>query len=184
MATTAERGQGTSVPRVEDLYRHLDDVRLRSYEGAGPRADRDRVFGTAVELVSPVVTRLLEETRETFIDGEGEITHVQPASDGEGGLAARWELSWPAQRAAVNRHEPPETASAIPPIRVIAWFGATFTHGHLRGSTAGDWPLQVLDAADAERQEPILRAIIEAELHQRIFDGGWTMITSYAKRHA
>jgi hypothetical protein len=167
-----------------DLGRHLDDVRLRSYEGAGPRAERDRVFGRAVELIDPLVTGILEETRAAFLDGDGEVTHAPPAADGQGGLVAKWELSWPAQRAAVDRHEPPETARPIPPITVIAWFGAAFTHGHLCGPTAGQWPLQVLDDADAARQEPILRAIVEAELHQRIFDGGWQVITGYAKRHA
>ena len=32
-----------------------------------------------------------------------------------------------------------------------------------------DVACQVTDAADAERQEPILRAIVECELHERIF---------------
>jgi hypothetical protein len=184
MATTADREQATRVPREIDLYRHLDDVRLRSYEGVGPRSERDQVFARAVELLDPVVTAVLEETRATFLDGDGEVTHSAPGPDGDGGLVARWELSWPAQRAAVNRQEPPSTAGPIPPMRVIAWFGRTFTHGHLAGSTAGHWPLQVLDEADARRQEPIVRAIVEAELHQRIFDGGWQVITGYAKRHA
>jgi hypothetical protein len=38
----------------------------------------------------------------------------------------------------------------------------------------------VLDAADAERQELIVRAIVEAELHERIFEGTWRIIPSSA----
>jgi hypothetical protein len=182
---TAAAGQGEArVPRVVDLYRHLDDVRLRSYEGAGPREERNRVFSRAVELLDPVVSGILDEVRATFLDGEGEVRHVPAGDDGRGGLVARWELSWPEQRAAINRMEPPETAGPVPPVTVIAWFGATFTHGHLCGTTAGHWPLQVLDTTDAERQEPIVRAIVEAELHQRIFEAGWQVISAYAKQHA
>ncbi len=41
------------------------------------------------------------------------------------------------------------------------------------------WPCQVIDDADAERQEPILRAIVESELHQRIFQGTWRVIPAF-----
>jgi len=34
----------------------------------------------------------------------------------------------------------------------------------------------VTDAADAERQDPILRAIVECELHERIFQGTWRVV--------
>jgi hypothetical protein len=184
MRMTAEaRRDEAQVPRVVDLYRHLDDVRLRSYEGAGPREERNLVFARAVELLDPVVTRILDEVRVTFLDGAGEVRHVPAGDDGKGGMVARWELSWQEQRAAINRMEPPETAGPVPPVTVIAWFGATFTHGHLCGTTAGHWPLQVLDTTDAERQEPIVRAIVEAELHQRIFEAGWQVMSGYAKQH-
>jgi hypothetical protein len=183
MPMTAE-AQQAQVPRVVDLYRHLDDVRLRSYEGAGPREERNVVFARAVELLDPVVVRVLGEVNTTFLDGKGELRHVPPGDDGQGGKVARWELSWPEQRSAVNRMEPPETAGPVQPVTVVAWFGATFTHGHLAGTSAGHWPLQVLDAADAERQEPIVRAIVEAELHQRIFEAGWQVMSGYAKQHA
>jgi len=39
------------------------------------------------------------------------------------------------------------------------------------GAATGMWPCQVTDEQDAERQEPILRAIVECELHERIFPG-------------
>jgi hypothetical protein len=183
MAATADGDQGARVPRTIDLFRHLDDVRLRSYEGAGPRADRNKVFERAVELIDPLVMGILEETREVFLDGHGDVSFAAPDDDGTGGMVATWNLSWPEQRAGVNRHEPPESASPIEPIKVIAWFGATFTHWHLAGAGLGHWPLQVVDAGDAARQEPILRAIVEAELHQRIYEGGWQILPGYAKLH-
>jgi hypothetical protein len=65
---------------------------------------------------------------------------------------------------------------------VVAWFAAGFTHPHLAGSRAGDWPLQVTSQADAERQETIVRAIVEAEVHQRIFEGGWRILPGYTRR--
>lgn len=66
---------------------------------------------------------------------------------------------------------------------MIALFRRTFNHPHLRGSTAGDWPMQVLDAADAARQEPIVRAIVEVELHQRIFEGRWGVVPRTVREH-
>jgi hypothetical protein len=166
---------GLTVPRTEDLFRHLDDLRTDSYEGAGPRAARDEVFRRAAELLDPVVTAVLVEVDDGLLDGTGEITHAPAASDGSGGLAARWSLSWPAQR-----------DRGVGPVEVVAWFGAAFSHGHLSGSSLGHWPLQVTSADDAGRQEPIVRAIVEAELHQRVFDarGDWRVITGYARRHA
>jgi hypothetical protein len=64
----------------------------------------------------------------------------------------------------------------VPPIQVVAWFAAGFTHPHLRGSEVGNWPLQVTEERDARRQEPIVRAIVEAELHERIFEGTWLIV--------
>ena len=40
------------------------------------------------------------------------------------------------------------------------------------------------DAADAERQEPILRAIVEYELHERIFQGTWQVIPAFTSQDA
>jgi hypothetical protein len=61
-------------------------------------------------------------------------------------------------------------------VQVIAWFKRSFNHAHLRGSTAGDWPLQVTSTDDAARQLPIVRAIVEAELHQKIYEGRYPVM--------
>jgi hypothetical protein len=166
-------GTGVTVPRTEDLYRHLDDLRTNSYEGAGPRAERNEVFRRATALLDPVVTGILEEVDATLLDGTGALTREPAGDDGRGGLVARWSLSWPAQR-----------DRGVDPVAVVAWFGASFSHGHLAGSSLGNWPLQVVDARDAERQAPIVRAIVEAELHQRVFDSrSWRVIPGYTRLH-
>ena len=172
-SATPPGGTGATVPRTQDLFRHLDDLRTDSYEGAGPRAQREEVFRRATALLDPVVSAVLEEADAALLDGTGELLREPAAGDGRGGQVARWSLSWPAQR-----------DFGVDPVTVVAWFGATFTHGHLAGGSLGHWPLQVTDAAEAERQAPIVRAIVEAELHQRTFDAGnWRVITGYARRY-
>jgi predicted MFS family arabinose efflux permease len=168
-------------PRAEDLFRHLDDLRTDSYEGSGPRAERIERFHRAVDLLDPVVRRVLQEADTTFLAGSGELARHGPAVEQDGGWTARWELSWPEQRAATPIRG---GVDRVGPVQVVAWFAATFTHPHLAGSSAGHWPLQVTGEADAERQEPIVRAIVEAELHQRVFEGGWRILPGYPRRSA
>jgi hypothetical protein len=125
------------------------------------------LFRRAVDLLDPMVRRVLEEADAVFLLRTGHV-EFHPVPEGAGGDAeARWELSWPEQRAARNVRG----GVGLGPVPVVAWSAAGLTHPHLRGSRAGNWPLQVVDEADARRQEPILRAIVEAELHGRIFEG-------------
>lgn len=161
-------------PRTEDVFRHLEDLRTGTYEGADSRDDRVALFRRAVDLLDPVVRAVLEETDETFLAGTGTIGRQHVTVDDVGDAIARWELSWPEQRGAKNVR----SGGTVPPIQVVAWFAAAFNHPHLRGSQAGNWPLQVLDEADSRRQEPIVRAIVEAELHERIFEGTWRIVPS------
>jgi hypothetical protein len=168
-----------TVPRVEDITRHLDDLRTRSYEGVSDRDGRNAVFARAVELLGPVVTAVLDEVGTVFLDGEGTVEVHPVADDGDGGLEASWALTWPAQQAAANKRRP----GGVGPVLVRAWFKNGFNHGHLAGSSAGYWPLQVTGEADAARQEPIVRAITEVELHERIYEAGWQVVPSYAKRY-
>lgn len=165
-------------PRVEDVFRHLDDLRTRTCEGADNWTERVAYFERAVELLDPVARRVLHETDAAFLDGSGEITH-HAGEEQNGGRWARWDLYWPAQHQAKSRHGGP-----VQPIQMMAVFGRGNTHPHLSGTTAGMWPCQVSSEADATRQEPIFRAIAEAELHQRIFEGGWQLVPAYARHHA
>lgn len=163
--------------RVEDLRRHVHDLVTRTFEGAAEWPERVALFDRAVDLLDPVVRALLAETDAAFLDGTGSVERRRVEHD-DGGLAEHWELSWPRQRTATGRDGRP-----VEPMRVVAFFPRTFNHPHLRGSSAGDWPMQVLDAADAARQEPVLRALVEAELHQRIFEGRWWVLPSAVREY-
>ena len=168
--------------RAQDCLRHLRDLRTNTYEGASERADREAVFKRAVELLSPVVLRVLEATNATFLAWTGEVQYDPPGPDGARGLRAFWSLSWPEQREARLRM----AQGRVSPIQVIAKIGAENTHGHLSGVRAGDWPLQVTTPEDAQRQELIVMAIVEAELHERIFESdlNWRIVPSFARSHA
>ena len=54
--------------------RHLGDLVARSYEGAVSWVDRVAVFHRAVELLDPVIRRVLTEADAAFLDNTGEIT--------------------------------------------------------------------------------------------------------------
>ncbi len=163
--------------RDEDLMRHLADLVTHSYEGVTSWPDRLTVFHRAVQLLDPVVRDVFAEADAMFLENTGEVTrHSVEQSDGS--VGERWELSWPRQRDAVSRDGGP-----VPPVQVIAWFRRSFNHAHLRGSTAGDWPLQVTSTDDAARQIPIVRAIVEAELHQRIYEGRYPVMPVAVRKY-
>jgi hypothetical protein len=165
-------------PRTIDIFRHLSDLRSGTYEGAHEWADKVGVFRQAVSLIDPVVRRILAEANAVFLNDGGTVNH-RAGEDRDGGAYAHWELSWPEQRQAAARH-----GGRVEPIQVIAVFGRGSTHPHLRGAAAGMWPCQVTGAADAERQEPILRAIVECELHERIFQGTWRVVPAFTGEDA
>jgi hypothetical protein len=96
-----------------------------------------------------------------------------PESDGAFGRVTRFELTWPEQRAArITRGG----RGPLPPVRIVVNFARGFLHPHLSGTTAGSWPFQVTSAADAERQRGVLAAIVELELHERIFQTDWRLL--------
>jgi hypothetical protein len=64
----------------------------------------------------------------------------------------------------------------LEPVRIVVRFRRDFLHPHLSGTALGDWPFQVVSAEDAERQAPVFAAIVEAELHQRVFEAGWQVL--------
>lgn len=163
--------------RAEDVFRHLDDLRTRTCEGARDWPERVAYFDRAAGLLDPVVRHVLGEVDTVFLDSTGEISH-HVEEDQSGGRLARWDLYWPAQRQATSRH-----GGTVAPVQVMLVFGRGNTHPHWSGSTAGMWPCEVITETDAARQEPVIRAIAEAELHQRIFEGGWTIVPTYARQH-
>ena len=163
--------------REQDLRRHLHDLVTRTFEGASGWPERVAVFERGIKLLDPLVRGVLAEIDDLFLDHTGTISANHEVG-AEGGVVQRWELSWPRQQSAVGRDGGP-----VAPVEVIAHFRRSFNHPHLRGSAAGDWPLQVLDAADAQRQEPVVRAIVETEFHQRIFEGRWGIVPAMVREH-
>jgi hypothetical protein len=159
--------------RADDLLRHLQDLRTGTYEGAKSRSTKEELYRRGIELLTPVAVAVLEEANVLFLQGTGQKQVIGPEDDGSGGLETRFELSWPEQRAAhVTRGHP----QPLQPVRIIVNYSQDFLHPHLSGSTAGYWPFQITSEADAERQKGILAAIVELELHQRIYETDWRIL--------
>ncbi len=142
------------------LLRHFDDLRDGTHGGANSRADKERLFHAAVELLDPDARQALDEINNDLLLGTGEVTATGVRGSADG-LDAVWALSWPEQRAA-----------RIQPIVIRAYFGIGFLHPHLRGGTVGDWPLNVFDEEQAAAELPTLRAIAAAEIHNLVFQTG------------
>src|SRR5712692_4668547 len=162
-----------STVRADDLLRHLQDLRSGTYEGAMSRGAKEVVYRQGVELLRPVAVEILEEANTLFLNGTGNVQMIGPEEDGSGGLVTRFELSWPEQRAARVMRGP---NGPLQPVRIVVNYSQGFLHPHLSGSTAGFWPFQVTSAADAGRQKGVLAAIVELELHQRIFETDWRIL--------
>jgi hypothetical protein len=115
-----------------------------------------------------------------LLDSRGTVVFTGISADGEGGIAASWELGWPAQQTSPGRLRP----GPVPPVQVRAIFPMGWTHGHLRGQRLGNWPLQVTSEADAAALEPVIGAIIAAEMHEVIYESGatWQAITGYVRK--
>lgn len=184
MEPTMEPGsqQGArAVPYWEgQLIRHLDDLRTGSYEGATTRAEREAIFRLAVELLSGTVLAALEAANLRLLERRGTVVFTGVTDDGDGGIAASWELSWPEQQASPGRLQP----GPVAPVQVRAIFPRGWTHGHLRGGRLGNWPLQVTSAADVPGFGPVIGAIIAAELHEVIYEsaGTWKVIDGYLRK--
>lgn len=179
--------------RRADWRRHVVDLQERAYEGALDRTEQERVFVRACELLTPVAIRVLSALRDNYLDGAGEVSVVLPRRveseqltgarlQPEGGLLASWNLTWPLLEQSRSRL----TGQALPPVQIFAMFPADFTHPHIAlfdiempRRWIACWPFQVTTADDADRQEPILAVVAEAEMHDRTFaaDLNWRLLT-------
>ena len=159
--------------RTDDLLRHLQDLRTGTYEGEKSRSAKEVLYRRGIELLTPIAIAILEEANALFLHGTGEVQVIGPEDDGSGGLVTRFELSWPEQREAQVIRGPRQP---LKPVSIIVDYSQNFLHPHLSGSTAGYWPFQVTSEADAERQKGILAAIVELELHQRIYETDWRIL--------
>lgn len=166
--------------RIEDMKRHLSDLEHDSYDEAKERPARDAVFVEAFDLLTPWAVQVLEDMNEWLVNGMGIVSVNEPVSDGEGGINGSWTLTWPKLEAAMNVH----SGKPLEPVTIDAVYPGHWTHGHIARLHEGlpaevtAWPMQVLTDDDASRQEPILRAIAEAELHERLYqaNGDWQMV--------
>lgn len=147
------------------LRRHSEDLRDRTHGGVETRGDKERVFEQAVQLLDPVARQALAEVDQYLLEGAGEIHDSGMQRDGDGTTSRTWSLSWPEQR-----HR------GISAVEIVAWFGATFHHPHLRGATVRDWALNVYTEPDAQELLPILRAVVAADVHNLIFQADWRII--------
>lgn len=178
--------------RRADWRRHVEDLQTNSYEGAEARDDREAIFIEAFELTTPVAFRVIESLAASYLGPDVEISLTEPrrVSAGElaganrlptGGLLGSWNLSWPQLERARSRF----TGDPMPPVQIFAMFPYDFTHPHLALFDLGPertwiacWPFQVTSTEDAERQEPTLAAIAEADMHERTFVGdlNWRLL--------
>ena len=140
------------------LARHFADLRDGTHGDARSRADKERLYTTAVPLLDPYARQALEEINADLLLGTGEVTATGLRRSADGGTDAVWALTWPEQQAA-----------SIKPIVIRAYFGAGFAHPHLQSGTVGDWPLNVFDEEQAAAELPTLRAMAAADIHNLVF---------------
>ena len=147
------------------LLRHFADLRDRNHGGVTSRADKERKFAEAVELIGPYAEQVLAEMNEVALLGTGTIaaSGVRPSADG--GREATWTLTWPEQRDA-----------GLDPVTIDATYGRGFHHPHLRGATVGTWPLNVFSDEQARAELPVLRAIAAADLHNLVFQRDFRIV--------
>jgi hypothetical protein len=159
--------------RADDLLRHLQDLRSGTYEGAMSRGAKEVAYRKGINLLKSVAVEILNEANTLFLNGTGNVQIIGPEEDDYGGLVTRFELTWPEQRAAQVIRGP---NGPLQPVRIVVNYSQGELHPHLSGSTAGFWPFQVTSAGDALRQKGVLAAIVELELHQRIFETDWRIL--------
>ncbi|PYX24554.1 MAG: hypothetical protein DMG82_08070 [Acidobacteria bacterium] len=150
---------------ITTLIRHFADLRDGTHGGSSSREDKEAHFEKAVQLLAPVARQVLTEMNTSLLLDAGQLTETGLRRTGDGGLAASWALSWPEQRAA-----------GVEGIVLQAYFGGSFHHPHLRGTTVHDWPLNVFSEADAAAQLSVLRAIASSDLHNLVYRADYRIV--------
>jgi hypothetical protein len=178
--------------RREDWRRHVVDLQERGYEGALVRADKEAAFARAFALTTRVAERVLRALDDAYLGGRGTIGTRPPVlvapeelmgatREPMGGLLGAWHLTWPELERAHNRLD----GHRLPAVEIHAMFPSDFTHPHLAlcdlsrpRRWVACWPFQVSEPADAERQDGVLAAIAEADMHERTFAGdlNWRLL--------
>lgn len=165
--TTANKTTLADAPEhLRGLLRHFADLRDGTHgDTAVSRADKENLFVAAVGTLEPYAQQALEEMNTTLLLGSGTVLSSGISELPDGGLTARWTLSWPEQKQA-----------GIAPVTLEAFFGHGFHHPHLRGATVGVWPLNVFSDSDAQAELPTLRTIAAADLHNLVFQRSYRIV--------
>jgi hypothetical protein len=150
---------------LTSLIRHFEDLRDGTHGGSTSRKDKEAHFGNAVQLLAPIARQVLTEMNSSLLLDTGDLTETGLRRTDDGGLTASWALSWPEQRVA-----------RVEPIVLQAYFGGSFHHPHLRGTTVHDWPLNVFSEEDAAAQLSILRAIASSDLHNLVYSVDYRIV--------
>ena len=156
---------------LRGLLRHFSDLRDGTHgDGAVSRADKEKLFITAIDYLAPYARQALGEMNDALLLATGTVTASGVSRSPEGDLSAVWTLSWPEQEQA-----------GIPPITLDAFFGHGFHHPHLRGATLGVWPLNVFSDVDAAAELHTLRAISAADLHNLVFKRDYRIVPAITR---
>jgi hypothetical protein len=150
---------------ITTLIRHFADLRDGTHGGSASRKDKEAHFEKAGQLLAPVARQVLNEMNTSLLLDTGQVTETGLRRTVDGGLTASWVLSWPEQQAA-----------GIEPIVLQAYFGGSFHHPHLRGTTVHDWPLNVFSDQDAAAQLSVLRAIASSDLHNLVYRADYRIV--------
>jgi hypothetical protein len=143
---------------ITSLIRHFANLRDGTHGGSASRKHKEAHFEKAVQLPAPVPRQVLREMNTSVLLETGQVTQKGLRRTADRGLIASWALSWPEQQAA-----------GVEPIALQAYFGGSFHHPHLRGTTVHDWPLNVFSDKDAAAQLSLLRAIASSDLHNLVY---------------
>ena len=157
---------------ITSLIRHFEDLRDGTHGGSVSRRDKEAHFEKAVQMLAPIARQVLTEMNMSLLLGSGQLTETGLRRTADGGLNASWALSWPEQRAA-----------GVEPIVLQAYFGGSFHHPHLRGTTVHDWPLNVFSDEDAAAQLSILRAIASSDLHNLVYRADYRIVPAVTANH-
>lgn len=171
MNTTTNRDIDRAPGHLRGLLRHFTDLRDGTHgDGAVSRVDKEKLFIAAVDYLAPYAKQALDEMNGALLLASGTVTASGVSRSREGDVTAVWTLNWPEQEQA-----------GIPPVTLEAFFGHGFHHPHLRGATAGVWPLNVFSDADAAAELPTLRAITAADLHNLVFQRDYRIVPAITR---
>jgi hypothetical protein len=133
---------------ITSLIRHFADLRDGTHGGSASRKDKEAHFDKAVQLLAPIARQVLAELNTNLLLDTGQFTETGLRRIADGGLTASWALSWPEQQAA-----------GVEPIALQAYFGGSFHHPHLRGTTLS-----------------VLRAIASSDLHNLVYRADYRIV--------